>query len=246
MVEIEGSSKSAPGVRDHGRRGPGDPYPHRARATHRRMIVEMLFAERNHVCAVCVSNGHCELQTLAQEIGITTCSFPYLQSRGSSRRLAPVQSTITTAACCAALRAGVRRDRRRPHLGRHRAAASKRASSPTWARPGASRRPAPRCGKCVHVCPTGALVEKGHSVAEMHKQRQFLPYLTIMRRCADERQDQAPGHGLARRLLRLPHVLLDMDERLLEVAEWPTWSTARWSTPRSFPRTSTSPWSREA
>jgi bidirectional [NiFe] hydrogenase diaphorase subunit len=26
------------------------------------MIVELLFAEGNHVCAVCVANGHCELQ----------------------------------------------------------------------------------------------------------------------------------------------------------------------------------------
>jgi bidirectional [NiFe] hydrogenase diaphorase subunit len=31
------------------------------------------------------------------------------------------------------------------------------------------------------VCPTGALSEKGKSVAEMSKQRQFLPYLTMMR-----------------------------------------------------------------
>ncbi len=37
------------------------------------------------------------------------------------------------------------------------------------------------CGKCVHVCPTGALFEKGRSVAEMLKRRQFLPYLTMMR-----------------------------------------------------------------
>ena len=37
------------------------------------------------------------------------------------------------------------------------------------------------CGKCVHVCPTGALFEKGRSVAEMVKRRQFLPYLTMMR-----------------------------------------------------------------
>jgi bidirectional [NiFe] hydrogenase diaphorase subunit len=37
------------------------------------------------------------------------------------------------------------------------------------------------CGKCVHVCPTGALSEKGRSVAEMLKRRQFLPYLTLMR-----------------------------------------------------------------
>ena len=38
-----------------------------------------------------------------------------------------------------------------------------------------------RCGKCVHVCPTGALTEKGTAVAEMTKRRQFLPYLTLMR-----------------------------------------------------------------
>jgi bidirectional [NiFe] hydrogenase diaphorase subunit len=37
------------------------------------------------------------------------------------------------------------------------------------------------CGKCVQVCPTGALSEKGKSVAEMSKRRQFLPYLTLMR-----------------------------------------------------------------
>ena len=37
------------------------------------------------------------------------------------------------------------------------------------------------CGKCVQVCPTGALTEKGHSVAEMSKHRSFLPYLTLMR-----------------------------------------------------------------
>src|SRR5262249_24309307 len=29
---------------------------------YRRMIVELLFAERNHVCSVCVANGNCELQ----------------------------------------------------------------------------------------------------------------------------------------------------------------------------------------
>jgi bidirectional [NiFe] hydrogenase diaphorase subunit len=37
------------------------------------------------------------------------------------------------------------------------------------------------CGKCVNVCPTGALAEKGRATAEMTKKRHFLPYLTIMR-----------------------------------------------------------------
>jgi bidirectional [NiFe] hydrogenase diaphorase subunit len=37
------------------------------------------------------------------------------------------------------------------------------------------------CGKCVNVCPTGALFEKGKPVFERLKKRQFLPYLTMMR-----------------------------------------------------------------
>jgi bidirectional [NiFe] hydrogenase diaphorase subunit len=43
-----------------------------------------------------------------------------------------------------------------------------------------------RCGKCVHVCPTGALSAKGTAVAEMTKRPQFLSYLTLMRRSANE------------------------------------------------------------
>ena len=37
------------------------------------------------------------------------------------------------------------------------------------------------CGKCVQVCPTGALSSKGKLVAEMVKRREFLLYLTRMR-----------------------------------------------------------------
>ena len=40
------------------------------------------------------------------------------------------------------------------------------------------------CGKCVQVCPTGALYERGRAVAEMDKRRDFLPLL-LMQRDAD-------------------------------------------------------------
>src|SRR5512135_2823278 len=36
---------------------------------YRKMILELLFAERNHYCAVCVANGNCELQDRAIELG---------------------------------------------------------------------------------------------------------------------------------------------------------------------------------
>src|SRR5580704_14150373 len=35
-----------------------------------RMIVELLLTERNHVCSICVANGHCELQSLAMDLGV--------------------------------------------------------------------------------------------------------------------------------------------------------------------------------
>jgi bidirectional [NiFe] hydrogenase diaphorase subunit len=33
------------------------------------------------------------------------------------------------------------------------------------------------CGKCVQVCPTGALFTKGMSVGEMEKQHDFLAWI---------------------------------------------------------------------
>ena len=56
--------------------------------SYRRMILELLFTERNHVCSVCVSNGHCELQTLAQKLGITHVHFPYRYPKRPGGRLA--------------------------------------------------------------------------------------------------------------------------------------------------------------
>src|SRR5579871_6014721 len=44
---------------------------------YRRMILELLLAERNHVCSVCVANGNCELQSLAAEAGVDHVRFEY-------------------------------------------------------------------------------------------------------------------------------------------------------------------------
>jgi bidirectional [NiFe] hydrogenase diaphorase subunit len=37
------------------------------------------------------------------------------------------------------------------------------------------------CGKCIQVCPTGALFQKGKAVSEMSKRNDFLPYIVSMR-----------------------------------------------------------------
>jgi bidirectional [NiFe] hydrogenase diaphorase subunit len=44
---------------------------------YRKMTVELLLAERNHICSVCVVNGNCELQDLAARAGVDHVRFDY-------------------------------------------------------------------------------------------------------------------------------------------------------------------------
>ena len=39
------------------------------------MVVQMLLAERTHICSVCVANDHCELQALANQLGVDHVIF---------------------------------------------------------------------------------------------------------------------------------------------------------------------------
>jgi [NiFe] hydrogenase diaphorase moiety small subunit len=43
----------------------------------RRDIIEMLFAEGNHVCPSCEASGDCELQALGYRLGLTAVTMPY-------------------------------------------------------------------------------------------------------------------------------------------------------------------------
>jgi [NiFe] hydrogenase diaphorase moiety small subunit len=44
----------------------------------RKALIEMLFAEGNHLCPSCEKSGNCELQALAYRYQITVPRFPYL------------------------------------------------------------------------------------------------------------------------------------------------------------------------
>ena len=153
---------------------------------YRRMIVEMLFAERNHVCSVCVSNGHCELQGLAQYLDIDHIRFPYvypkLEVDASHERFVLDQNRCILCTRCVRVCAEIE--------GAHTWDVMNRGSESLvitdLAQPWGASESCTSCGKCVQVCPTGALSEKGRSVAEMAKRRQFLPYLTMMRSETEE------------------------------------------------------------
>jgi [NiFe] hydrogenase diaphorase moiety small subunit len=44
----------------------------------RKALVEMMFAEGNHVCPACEKSGSCDLQHMAYELGISSTRFPHL------------------------------------------------------------------------------------------------------------------------------------------------------------------------
>jgi len=148
---------------------------------YRRMILEMLFAERNHICSVCVSNGHCEMQSLGQRLGIDHIRYPYVYPKlpvdASHSRFVLDQNRCILCTRCVRVCDEIEGAHTWDVMGR----GSECLVITDLAQPWAESESCTSCGKCVHVCPTGALSEKGHSVAEMSKRRQFLPYLTMMR-----------------------------------------------------------------
>jgi len=42
---------------------------------YRKMAVQLLLSERTHICSVCVANDHCELQGLANQLGVDNHRF---------------------------------------------------------------------------------------------------------------------------------------------------------------------------
>jgi bidirectional [NiFe] hydrogenase diaphorase subunit len=147
---------------------------------YRRMIIELMFSARNHICSVCVSNGYCELQSAAQRLGVTHISVPYryptLPVDASHDRFAVDHNRCILCTRCVRVCHEIEGAHTWDVMGRGVEARVITDLNQPWG----SSETCTSCGKCINVCPTGALFEKGKAVAEMTK-RQFLPYLTLMR-----------------------------------------------------------------
>ncbi|MBK1644661.1 bidirectional hydrogenase complex protein HoxU [Thiocapsa imhoffii] len=148
---------------------------------YRRTIVELLFAERNHVCSVCVSNGHCELQFMAQMCGVDHVRVPHRQVSypvDSSHEMFRVDHDRCIL-CTRCVRVCDEIE------GAHTWDVMGRGSDcqviTDMAEPWGDSDTCTSCGKCVQVCPTGALVKQGTSVGEMVKDQHFLPILARRR-----------------------------------------------------------------
>jgi len=174
LVEIAGESRLLPACSTPATEGMQVTTHNEKLNCYRKMLLELIFAERNHVCAVCVSNEHCELQTLAADLGMDHVNFDYLHP-DLNMDLSHEQFGIDHNRCILCLRCARVCDEVE---GAHtwdvmmRGNASRMITDMNH--PWGESVTCTDCGKCVEVCPTGALFDKGVAVSEMKKDAGFL------------------------------------------------------------------------
>lgn len=181
LVEVAGTKRLLPSCATNVAEGMEVKTDSEKLRKYRTMILELLFAERNHICSVCVSNGHCELQSHAQQQGVMHVRFPYLYPNASvdasHERFVIDHNRCILCTRCVRVCDEIEGAHTWDVMGRGTDSRVITDLNQPWG----TSETCTGCGKCVHICPTGALFEKGKSVAEMAKRREFLPYLTLMR-----------------------------------------------------------------
>ena len=180
LVQIKGSPKLVPACATKVEEGM-EITTNSKRLTHiRRTILELLFAERNHICAVCVANGSCELQAVGQSLGLTHIRLPYrvvkLDVDTSNERFTVDHNRCILCSRCIRVCAEIEGAHIWDLMGRGIHSQVLSGFHEAWGQSSCTR-----CGKCVQVCPTGALFDKSKVGVAHPKNPEFLPYLNMMR-----------------------------------------------------------------
>ena len=148
---------------------------------YRRMVIELLFAEGNHVCSICVANGNCELQNLAVEVGMDHTRFPY-RFPDRDVDVSHPQFGIDHNRCILCTRCVRVCDEIE---GAHVWDVAQRGEncyiasglSQPWGEVDACT----SCGKCVDACPTGSIFRRGTTTEEKEGDRAKLQFLVDAR-----------------------------------------------------------------
>ncbi len=183
LVEIEGRGRPAAACVTGAEEGLSVRTTSERIERYRKMTVELLLAERNHICSVCVANGHCELQDLAAQTGVDHVRFDYVwpdNVRVDASHPLFVLDENRCVLCTRCVRICDELEGAHTWDLAGRGAATRVITD--LQTPWGESVTCTSCGKCVQACPTGALVRKGVSVSEMSKDQTRVEFLTHARR----------------------------------------------------------------
>lgn len=182
LVEIEGSSKLFPACATPVALNMKIKTDTERLKEYRRMTMELFFAERNHVCSVCVANGACEMQNVAYSVGMTKVRFPYLFQKcemdGSHKIYSLDHNRCILCTRCVRVCDEVEGAHNWDVMGRGYATRVIADFNQPWN----ESETCTDCGKCVDVCPVGALWHKGSVQGKMVKEPSFISQLISKRK----------------------------------------------------------------
>ncbi|RXJ65868.1 bidirectional hydrogenase complex protein HoxU [Halarcobacter ebronensis] len=177
LVEVKGSKNLVPACTSKIKEGMEVITNSEKIASHRKMVLSMIFAERTHTCSVCVSNGHCELQDQAIELGLEHSFVPYIHKHfeidASHKDYVYDPNRCILCTRCVRVCDEVEGAHALDIFGRGIDSKIIHDMDEPWAQSESCT----SCGKCVQVCPTGALFEKGLSATEMVKRKNIVTNL---------------------------------------------------------------------
>lgn len=181
LVEVTGSNKLLPACTTRVQEGMDVKTASDRLVKYRKQIVELLFAERNHICAVCVANGHCELQDAGVAVGMDHVRydyrFPQLDVDLSHPRYGIDQNRCILCTRCVRVCDEIEGAHVWDVSGRGEKARVITGMQTPWS----ESLSCTECGKCVMACPTGAIFKQGSTVAEMTRTRDKLAFLKAAR-----------------------------------------------------------------
>ena len=174
LVEVGGSKRLQPACLTRVAEGMSVRTSTPALLSYRKMILELLLAERNHVCSVCVANGNCELQDLCAQLGVDHVRYSYLYPDHQVDLSHPLFGLDHNRCILCSRCVRVCDEVEGAHTWDFAGRGLKTRVITDMAQPWGSSDSCTSCGKCVQSCPTGALFRQGASVAEMEKDRSRL------------------------------------------------------------------------